>query len=126
MHIFHAVFAAIFGLVFVSVIRKLSIREKLTMRYTLGWLLIGFLLLGYPLLLLGSQWLGRILDVQQLAILLGIPLIVVGAVCVQLSISVSGLTEQVRTLGEAVAHLNKMTGLPEKEKDVPELNERDN
>jgi hypothetical protein len=52
--------------------------------------------------------LGRILVVQPSVILLGVPLVIVGVVCIQLSITVSGLTEQVRTLGENVAHLSQM------------------
>ena len=109
MNIAHVVFAAISGLIFLITIRNLSVHGKLTMRYTIGWLLIGFFMLGYPILLIVSQRLGRILVVQPSVILLGIPLIIVGVVCIQLSITVSGLTEQVRTLGETIAHLNSMT-----------------
>ena len=65
-------------------------------------------MLGYPILLHLSQRLGRILDVQPSVILLGVPLMIVGVVCIQLSITVSGLTEQVRTLGEMVAHSNSI------------------
>ena len=108
MNIAHVVFAAISGLIFLITIRNLSVHGKLTMRYTLGWLLIGFFMLGYPILLHLSQRLGRILDVQPSVILLGVPLMIVGVVCIQLSITVSGLTEQVRTLGEMVAHSNSI------------------
>ncbi len=109
MNIAHVISATIFGVIFLIAIRSLSAKGKLTMRYTLGWLSIGFFVLGYPILLIVSQRLGRILVVQPSVILLGIPLIIVGVVCIQLSITVSGLTEQVRTLGETIAHLNSMT-----------------
>ena len=109
MNIAHVISATIFGVIFLIAIRSLSVKGKLTMRYTLGWLSIGFFVLGYPILVIVSQRLGRILVVQPSVILLGIPLIIVGVVCIQLSITVSGLTEQVRTLGETIAHLNSMT-----------------
>ena len=109
MNIAHVISATIFGVIFLIAISSLSVKGKLTMRYTLGWLSIGFFVLGYPILLIVSQRLGRILVVQPSVILLGIPLIIVGVVCIQLSITVSGLTEQVRTLGETIAHLNSMT-----------------
>ena len=109
MNIAHVISATIFGVIFLIAIRSLSVKGKLTMRYTLGWSSIGFFVLGYPILLIVSQRLGRILVVQPSVILLGIPLIIVGVVCIQLSITVSGLTEQVRTLGETIAHLNSMT-----------------
>ena len=48
MNIAHIIFATIFGLFFLIAIRYLSKRGRLTMRYTLGWLLIGFFVLGYP------------------------------------------------------------------------------
>jgi hypothetical protein len=112
MNIAHVIFATIFGLIFLIAIRSLSVKGKLTMRYTLGWLSIGFFVLGYPILLIASKRLGRILVVQPSVILLGVPLVIVGVVCIQLSITVSGLTEQVRTLGENVAHLSQLA--PEK------------
>ena len=112
MNIAHVIFATIFGLIFLIAIRSLSVKGKLTMRYTLGWLSIGLFVLGYPILLIASKRLGRILVVQPSVILLGVPLVIVGVVCIQLSITVSGLTEQVRTLGENVAHLCQLA--PEK------------
>jgi len=126
MNIAHVVFAAISGLIFLITIRNLSVHGKLTMRYTLGWLLIGFFVLGYPVLLLVSQRLGRILDVQPSVILLGVPLIIVGVVCVQLSITVSGLSEQVRTLGETVAHLNSIASARGQKTEASGSTEADN
>lgn len=125
MNIAHVVFAAVSGLIFLITIRNLSVHGKLTMRYTLGWLLIGFFVLGYPILLLASQRLGRILDVQPSVILLGVPMVVIGIVCVQLSITVSGLSEQVRTLGETVAHLNSIAPAKEQNTEVPRSPEVD-
>lgn len=79
------------------------------MRYTLGWLSIGILALMYPALLWASREISQVLQMQPVAILLGVPLIVMGLVCIQLSISVSGLTEQVRTLAESVAILESQS-----------------
>jgi hypothetical protein len=101
----HVVIASLFGIGFIGVIRHLSRRGLLSIRYTLGWLLIGALALLYPLLLVVSREVSDFIHVQPAAILLGLPLIIVGLVCIQLSISVSGLIEQVRTLIETVAIL---------------------
>ena len=56
-------------------------------------------------------------------ILLGVSLIIIGLVCIQLL--VSGLTEQVRTLGEAIAHLNNMSPVKVQKVDVSELTRSD-
>ena len=125
MNIAHIIFATIFGLFFLIAIRYLSKRGRLTMRYTLGWLLIGFFILGYPVLLIASQELGQILDMQPSAILLGVPLIIVGLVCLQLSITVSGLTEQVRTLGETIAHINAIAPATAQRVEKSKLSESD-
>jgi choline-glycine betaine transporter len=77
------------------------------MRYTLGWFIIGLLSLFYPILLLASEWVSELLDIQPPVILIGLPFIVLLLVCIQLSISVSGLIEQVRVLLEEVAFLKE-------------------
>ena len=96
-----------FGLFFIFLIRSLFRRGLLGMRYTLGWFVIGIGSLLYVPLLATSGPIAGYLQIQPVFILLGIPLIVVGLICLQLSISISGLSENVRTLTEMVAILEK-------------------
>ena len=107
IHSVHVLLACISGFAFISLIRFLSTRGRLSLRYTLGWLIIGLLSLFYPILLLASEWVSELLDIQPALILIGLPLIVLLLVCIQLSISVSGLIEQVRVLLEEVAFLKE-------------------
>ena len=103
----HVVLLVGAGLTFMTGIAYLSRRSRLSMRYTLGWLSIALLSLLYPLVLFAAPEISNFLGVQQLAIFLGLPLIIVILVCVQLSISVSGLLEQTRTLTESIAILEE-------------------
>ena len=107
IHPVHVVLACISGFALISLIRFLSRRGRLSMRYTLGWFIIGLLSLFYPILLLASEWVSELLDIQPAVILIGLPFIVLLLVCIQLSISVSGLIEQVRVLLEEVAFLKE-------------------
>lgn len=88
---------------FLLSVRILAKRGLLSLRYAMGWFLIGLIFLVLSPLVGIANWLGDLVGVQPLALLLGIPLLVLVVVCVQLSISVSGLTERVRTLAEEVA-----------------------
>lgn len=119
MNLFHIFVSAMSGVTFIVAVRSLSRRGRLSMRYTLGWLLIGLLSLLYPGLLIVARNLADLIDVQPVAILLGVPLVILGLVCVQLSISVSGLTEQVRTLAEIVAVMNSTASDVDDNKDDP-------
>lgn len=107
IHSVHVLLAGISGFAFIGLIRFLSRRGRLSLRYTLGWLIIGLLSLFYPILLLASEWVSELLDIQPAVVLIGLPLIVLLLVCIQLSISVSGLIEQVRVLLEEVAFLKE-------------------
>jgi hypothetical protein len=107
MNKLHLAITLVAGFGFVTCIRFLARRGRLSMRYTLGWLLIGLMFLLYPIIVIAADEISDFLGVQQLAIFLGAPMIILVMVCVQLSISVSGLTEHVRTLTESIALLEQ-------------------
>lgn len=115
----HVIVLASAGLLFISAIAHLSRRGRLSMRYTLGWLSIGFLSLLYPLVLIAASEISTFLGVQQLAVFLGMPLIILILVCVQLSISVSGLLERTRTLSESLAILEEHVSAKDPEPGEP-------
>ena len=103
MNLLHLSVTTFLGLMFILSIGSLFQKGKLGMRYALGWLFLGFSTLFYlPLLELSNSLANRI-DIQPLAIMLGIPLIVIGLVCVQITISISGLPNNVRSLAETIA-----------------------
>jgi hypothetical protein len=91
-------------------------RGRLSMRYTLGWLFVA------TCLVLGGVFgsfvdvIAEALGVDSVTVMLTSILTCFLAITVQLSISVSGLTEAVRTLAEANAILeerirsNELTG----------------
>ena len=76
------------------------------MRYTLGWIVIGLSSISYVPILLTARPIAGWLNVQPVAVLLGFPLFILVLVCIQLSISVSGITEEVRVLAETIAMMD--------------------
>lgn len=103
MNLMHAAVTVSFGFGFILFIRALSFRGLLSMRYTLGWIIIGLSSILYVPIILTSRSIASWLNVQPVAVLLGFPLFILVFVCIQLSISVSGITEEVRVLAETIA-----------------------
>lgn len=93
----------LFGVIVISIARK----GILSMRYTFGWLFIAAcIVLGGVL----SGVFGRLasaLDIAALPLVVALAAVGLLAITVQLSITVSGLTETVRTLAESVAMLEE-------------------
>ena len=97
------------------IVLKLARQEKLTFRYTAGW--IGLFALAAALGVLApitgpiAGWIGV---TQGVVVTMGVALGLL-AICVQLSISISGLQEQLRRVTEEVALLNKRSNAEESE-----------
>lgn len=87
----------------------LSRRGRLSFRYTAGWLaffsLAGFLGLFSPLTQPTARWLG----VTPGVVLTFAAAVALLAICIQLSISISGLQEQIRRLSEDLAILEEQS-----------------
>ena len=83
----------------------LARKSRLSFRYALGWLLLFvpglFAVVFLPLI----TPLSNFLKITPAAVLAVTFMIVLIAICIQLSISISGLQEQIRTLAEEVAQL---------------------
>lgn len=100
-------FAALISICFLIAIFRLGRAQKLSFRYTVGWLTLGFLGVIAGLLSPLAEPLADRLNLSPAA-LLGIgALLLLLILCVQLSISISGLQEQVRTLAEESAFLRE-------------------
>ena len=95
------------GVAFAVVILVLARRGHLSMRYTLGWLFVGGCIMigGLSTGLVGP--LADFFGVSSTALVITVATIALLALTVQLSITVSGLLEQTRTLAEGVALLEQ-------------------
>jgi uncharacterized membrane protein YfcA len=100
-------YAAAVSLVFVLIVYRLGRRQKLSFRYAVGWMILGVLGVFAGLLAPLSEPLANQLRVSPPALLAIGGMILLLVLCVQLSISISGLQEQVRTLAEEAANLRE-------------------
>ena len=90
---------------FVVFVYLLARRSRLSFRYALGWLLL-FLPGFFAVVLLPlTAPVSNALAITPAALLAVSFMTVLVAICIQLSISISGLQEQVRSLSEEVAQL---------------------
>ncbi len=87
----------------------LARRQLLSFRYTAGWLALFGVGALSSALVPAAEPLARLIDVTPGVIVSAAGVLTLLAICVQLSISISGLQEQVRTLSEEIA-LHRMTG----------------
>lgn len=100
-----AVVAALTGLALLVSVVHLCRRGRLSFRYTLGWMAVASLgILGVLLLPLAAPMAYR-LALSPAALLALTALVVFLVIAVQLSISITGLQNQNRTLTEEVARL---------------------
>lgn len=106
--------AAIGCVAFLLVIYRLARRQQLTFRYAVGWLtLFGIGVLATALLPV-TIWLAEQLRVTPSALIAVGGLVMLLIICIQLSISISGLQEQVRTLAERIAELESRSEATDK------------
>lgn len=96
---------AILAIGFMFGIVSLARRRLISFRYTVGWLALGSvaLMAGLLIPLLGP--IARVFRVGELTMIAVVAVVVLLVVCVQLSISISGLQSQVQRLSEVVAIL---------------------
>jgi hypothetical protein len=100
-----AVVAAVIGLTILVTVVRLSRRGQLSFRYTLGWLGVASvgILAGLFVPLVGPT--AEALGLSAAALLALVAVIFFVLIAIQLSISISGLQKQHRTLTEEVARL---------------------
>ncbi len=93
------------GIGLLVVVFLLARRGLLSLRYALGWMAVSVLLLGAAVLLVLIGGISHSLPITPTGLLAGVGLAFVLAVCLQLSISLSGQQEAIRALSEANALL---------------------
>lgn len=96
--------AAIVSVVFVLSVHRLGRRSMLSFRYTVGWMMLGMMGVIAGLLLPLAEPVAVALNVSPAALLGGVGILLLMTLCVQLSISISGLQDQVRTLAEELGN----------------------
>lgn len=93
------------GLGLLVVVFVLARRGLLSLRYALGWMAVSLLLLGAAALLVLIGGISHSLPITPTGLLAAVGLAFLLAVCLQLSISLSGQQEAIRELSEANALL---------------------
>jgi hypothetical protein len=101
------VLAAIISLVFVLVIHRLGRNQSLSFRYTVGWMTLGGLGVVAGAILPVAAPLADRLNLSPAALLGVGAVILLVVLCVQLSISISGMQEQIRRLAEEAGYLRE-------------------
>lgn len=100
-----AIVLAAGGVLIASFILMLARRRLLSTRYAIGWLVIGGLIAIAAALLPFVGRIGRLANMTPTAVLLTMSSVLLLAISIQLSISVSLLQERLRTTAEAHALL---------------------
>ena len=98
---------ALFSLIFLTTVYRLGRNQKLSFRYTVGWMILGALGVLAGLLVPVAEPIAKQLHVAPSALLGVGAVILLVVLCVQLSISISGLQEQVRRIAEETAFLRQ-------------------
>ena len=97
--------ATIAGLVMAVSIYMLARRGRLSFRYTVGWLVLCLFGITAGALVQIVQPLAEMLKVTPAALLSISAVFLILAICVQISISISGMQEQIRRLTEEAAEI---------------------
>jgi len=104
---FQTIVGAVLSLMLMTGVYRLGRKQRLSFRYTAGWMILGAFGVLAGLLIPVAEPIAKQLQVAPSA-LLGVGAVVLLVVLsVQLSISISGLQEQVRRLAEETAFLRQ-------------------
>jgi hypothetical protein len=92
-----------FSLSFAISIYRLAIKQKISFRYLVGWLSICALGIFSGIFLPVVEPVSIALQISPAALLAATGIILVIVICVQLTISISGMQQQIRKLSEEVS-----------------------
>jgi hypothetical protein len=106
------ILALVVSLIFVFVIHRLGREQRLSFRYTVGWLALGTLGIISGLVVPFSVSLADKINLSPAALLGSGAILLLIILCVQLSISISGMQEQIRRLAEESAYLRAQLDEP--------------
>ncbi len=100
-------FCSVIGLLSAGWIYRKARRGLLNFRYTVGWLLLSAFGVMAGIVIPVITPIANLLAITPAALLAIGGIILLVAICVQLSISISGLHERQRRLTEELAHLRQ-------------------
>lgn len=95
--------AAVLSLLFAGAVYRLARVGRLSFRYTVGWLLLSMLGLLAGFFVPVIQPVADFLKLTPAALLALMAVVLLVSICIQLSISISGLQEQLRSMAEKIA-----------------------
>ena len=98
-----AIEIAVVACAFAIAIIMLSRRNRISFRYTMGWLTLSVLSAVGGLLLPVIEPLSKKFQLDAFSLVGALAVIVLLSLCIQLSISISGLQQQLRKLNEDLA-----------------------
>jgi hypothetical protein len=101
--------AAVLSLIFAGMVYRLARTGRLSFRYTVGWLTLSMLGLLAGFFVPIVQPIAEFLKLTPAALLALLAVVLLVSICIQLSISISGLQEQLRSMAEKVALLRTET-----------------
>lgn len=99
------VFTVVIGSALIFLVYSLARKGLISFRYVVGWLLLGVLVVASGPIAFLIRPLSSALAVTQGTLLSMIGIMLVVAICIQLSISISGIHERLRRTSEEVSHL---------------------
>ena len=101
--------AALLSFIFEGIVYRLARIGRLSFRYTVGWLTLSTfgLLAGFFVPIV--EPVAKFLKLSPAALLALLAVVLLVSLCLQLSISISGLQEQLRSMAEKIALLRTET-----------------
>jgi len=111
--------AGVVGLLVVIVVVRLSRRGQLSFRYTIGWIGVASFGILAGLFVPLVEPIANALGLSAAALIGLGALVFITAIAIQLSISISGLQRQMRTLTEQIANLQQERALKNDRKSNP-------
>ena len=107
-HVAQALQFAAVSLVFTISILYLAQKQRISFRYAMGWLTLCAIVAFTGLLIPVFEPIAAKMQIDAFALVGSGAIIVLLALCIQLSISISGLQQQVRLLNEDLALQKKV------------------
>jgi len=111
--------AATLGISTLIFVIRLSRRGQLSFRYAVGWILVATLGILSGVFVWVVEPLAESLGLSAAALLGLAALVFVTLIAIQLSVSISGLQRQIRTMAEDIARL-RLSEIRRSQRDIPD------
>lgn len=99
----HLILIFFAGLLLQATAFALARSSRLSLKYATLWIVLGLMVLSFPILFVSIDDLGSRLRIQAAYLILGIPLLIVGLLVLILTIQMSQVFDKIRILAEAIA-----------------------